>query len=119
MTVTLKQIINAKDALYRLANLKLPIKKAYTITKLINKLEVELNNFNKLHIQLIEKYGDKDHFNGVTTVKDENKEDFTKEYEELGNVEVTIDLNKIELSEDLEISPLDLLLLEPFTTVKE
>jgi len=113
---TLEKINNAKEALQRLGNIKLPIKQSYSISKLINLANTELTNFQSQHKKLLEEFGvEKD---GMIICKPENVKELQKQYKELCDIEVKIDWNPIKLTESAEITAIDLIVLEPFITVE-
>jgi len=115
LITTLGKVNDAKEALQRLGNVKLPIKQSYSISKLINLINPELINFQLQHKKLLEGFGvEKD---GMIICKSENINEFQKQYKELCNIEVKIDWSPIEL-ESIEITAIDLIVLEPFLIVK-
>ena len=118
ITTTLGKINDANEALSRLGNTKLPIKQSYSISKLINLLNVELKNFQLQHKKLLEEFGVKKLVEGNEALicKPENVDVFQKQYKELCDVEVEINYNPVEVKL-LEISAIDLIVLEPFIIV--
>ena len=60
LTLSNERIVNTINTLGELSNAKLPVKVAYAITKNINKINVELEAYNKEKAKLINKYGEKD-----------------------------------------------------------
>ena len=59
LTLSNERIVNTINTLGGLSNAKLPVKVAYAITKNINKINVELEAYNKEKAKLINKYGEK------------------------------------------------------------
>ena len=115
LTLSNERIVNTINTLGELSNAKLPVKVAYAITKNINKINVELEAYNKEKAKLINKYGEKDekgklnvNENGIIPLKEEHIEDYNRENE--------IDIHMIQLDDllnsDYNISPSELMTID-------
>jgi len=116
MKLKLSQIINARDALTRLASEKYPAHIAYRIQRNIRTLEPEASSYYKTRDGLIkDKYGaelNPEGQPGVYTVLPEKAADFMAEINPLLDEQVDVAIMTIDLNDLHEISPLDLMALE-------
>jgi hypothetical protein len=101
---------------------------ALQISRLLKEGEREIQNFNEVRTNLINKYGEKDENGELIT--DENKnckilndkiETFSKELNELVDMEIEINSNKISIAdlENMDFTPADMAVLEPFIVLDE
>ena len=102
MKITNLKLMDALNTLSRVSVGELPIKVAYGLKKNIDIISKELETFEGLRKELIEKYGDRDE-EGNLKIKDgqyvvTNMEDFTKEYSELQNIENDIEFYDMDLN---------------------
>lgn len=122
MIVKNEKLVNSVGVLSKLNNMDLNIKVSYAIAKNINKIEKELEVYNKEKAKLIDKYGEKDEEGKLKTDEYGNinvidKENWNKEFKELLEIENEIDLHKIN-EEDLfkchnaNITPGELILVD-------
>ncbi len=127
MEISVGKLYQAKDALYRLGELKLPMSKSYKISKLIKKCSDELQIIEEKRTTLIKELGieSKDNVDQFI-IPEENKVNYFKQIEELGNININLDFEKMQINEiatstsgqEIEISPNDLVLLEPFFSLE-
>jgi hypothetical protein len=113
--VKVLDLYNAKDSLERISRLDLPIRAAFKMVRLIEKLNKEFAVVEPLRQKLFEKYGEK--IEDVIKIKDENKLLFQAEWEELVLTELNLDFVPIrmeELGEEVKIQPADLMNLQLF-----
>lgn len=113
--MTISQTMNAKPVLDRLAqNKQLPTKVAYKIYVLLSELTPTIQFFLDKRKELFLRYGVEDGENYVITP--ENQEKFNNEFNELLSLEYEKDINKIDISLDIDlgISPADIFCLEAF-----
>ena len=101
----------------------LAFKPAYNVSRIIKMIDSEMETYKELHQKLLQKYAEKDE-NGELKIdksvgkyvfEGDNEKAFTKEYQELLDVEFTVERYKIK-PEDVEkvpLSPIDLTHLEP------
>ena len=96
---------------------------AYKAKKIADFLTDEFKKFNEIRTSIIEKYGDKDEngklliVNGELVIKPENQENVNMEAEQLQSIELDspphiLDYNELCKCKKLELSGLDLALLE-------
>lgn len=117
----LSQLVQSQSALNELLGLKLPLKIAYKISKLVNKVQSELDIFTQERNKLIKEMG---HQTNVETdewtVLPENLSKFQEELKKLGEIEVSLDFSpgkplekvKVEDLGDVAISSGDLVALD-------
>ncbi|MCL1857711.1 MAG: hypothetical protein FWF92_00555 [Oscillospiraceae bacterium] len=116
----LYEIINATPALNKLGNSNMKMTEAYRLQKLLAALQVEIDFYNKHHMELIEANGQiKD--DGTFTIDKENQSDFGKSMTELAqtDVEPAFTQMQIAISENIEISANDIGALLPFVEFTE
>lgn len=90
MKVKLSQIVNSIEQFKSLQQIKLPIKIAYKIARLVNKLQPEIDTFDKKRNELIMELGTKNE-DETTSVKPDKLKEFTEKYNELLDIDVEID----------------------------
>jgi hypothetical protein len=115
METKLSAIVGASEALSNLAVQKMPALAAYRVQKLIRACKAEYETYSKVRNDLIQKYGvEREKEPGFYDVPDENKAEYTRETKELLDMNVEIAVSPIKLSElkDVNISPVDLTILE-------
>jgi len=106
--ITLGALNIITPTLTKVFNASLPVKDAYKISKAIDRLNVELKKVEEHRVNLVKKHGKKDENKNMTVVP-ENMEAFSKEFQELMNIEVedfqpvpmsfaTLEDSKIELT---------------------
>lgn len=105
ITVKLHEIVNSTEPLKKINKLPLKATVTYHLGKIIKACEVELKNFYEARTKKIDEYGEKDSDgklvadeNNIVKFSDENKARFTAEIHDLLQTDVTIDVNKINLS---------------------
>jgi len=91
--------------------------------RLLKAADKEIQEFNDIRVKVVNQYGDKDENgelitdeNGNCHIAPEHINEFNKELNDLLNTEIEINANMLSLSdlEELEFTPSDLALLEPF-----
>lgn len=121
--VKISELIDSTSTLQKLAQKDFKAKLAWSIARLLKAAETEIQSFNETRMDLIRKYGEKDD-NGelitdekgnCTLVKDK-VQDFNTELNELLASEIEINANpiNIEMLEDLDFTPAEMSVLEPF-----
>ena len=111
ITMTVGQLLEAKDALVRMMKLQLPLKQAYQLTKIAKVADVELELFEKARNARLEQYGEQTHTDENTGRKDykilpENASKFRHEMRDLLAAEI-----------ELQVRPFDLMTLPEAVTV--
>ncbi len=117
MQLTLRDMLNSKDALISLGREKLPGKLAYTLARNMRRINDELEAYDEARVKMIkEKYGAEGEA-GIWTVKPENTAAFNEELNQLMETQVEVDIRRIRF-EDLpaEMTPLTLMALEYMIT---
>lgn len=101
MIVTLGQLKASEPSLMELAKAVLPIQKSYQLSKFLKKIGGELKLFETGRVALIKKYGTEEPGTQNIHVSDENMGKFSVEFDELLKIEVTFNLDQINLSGDV------------------
>jgi ABC-type dipeptide/oligopeptide/nickel transport system ATPase component len=111
MQVTLKEIVDARDALMNLSQQRLNIKTGYNISKIIRFANKELETLTKVRQDVIERLAPQG-----TEVTPETNQAIMSELTEALEVTIEIPVQKVDLSSvpNLEMSARDIMLLEPF-----
>ena len=126
--IKMSDLLNATETLQKLSQKELKARLALQISRLLKEGEREIQNFNEVRTNLINKYGEKDEKGELVT--DENKnckilndqiEIFSKELNELVDMEIEINANKIKIAdlENMNFTPTDMAVLEPFMELDE
>lgn len=100
---------NAENALHKLVNTDLPVKIAFNLSYVIDKIDAELKRFDDFRIKLVKKYG-KETENGFEVLR-ENSIVFGKDMDELLSTEVDITIPfdiSIDLLNDAKFSIIDI-----------
>ena len=128
ITVKISELLNSTETLQKLSQKDFKAKLAWSIARLLKAAEVEIQSFNDTRMNLIKKYGEKDENGELITddkgnckIENDSMNEFTKELNELIEATVEINANKIkmELLEDLDFTPSDMAVLEPFVEFDE
>ena len=126
--VKLSDLVNSVETLQKLAQKDFKAKLAWSIARLLKSAETEIQSFNEARLNLIKKYGEKDENGELITddkgnckISTESVNNFTDELNELMNTEVEINANKIDmvLLEDIEFTPSDMAVLEPYVNMDD
>lgn len=121
--VTLNEVLNSIGAFRSLSEQKIPAKAAFQIARLIRELDKENKTFDESRVKTLQECGERDEA-GEIKITDEgnailqpNKiEEYNKKIQELLDTKIQINAEKINLSllDNLELSPIEILNLEPF-----
>jgi len=110
----LTNLVNSLQVINKILNSdKLPIRDAYRLSKSIQKIQEELQNFDKFRIELIKKYG-YETGDGNYQIKSEFENNFRQEIDELLNTEVEIGVSPITLESlsKVNLSAIELSLID-------
>ena len=116
MKTSIKQILNARETLSRLAGRTLPVKQSYRLAKLVKAVNDELSIYEGERIKLCEKYGTLNKEKRIYEFEDEAYKSFETDINVLQSQEVELDIKLIDIS-DLELSAQDIINIEPFIEV--
>lgn len=97
MKIKLKQIVESVDAIKRLVDCKVPVKTAYTLSKIVTHVNRELEAFEGIRKGIIIEYGDKTENEGEYTFTIENAEIVNKKMQDVLDVDVDFPFEKINL----------------------
>lgn len=126
--IKMSDLLNATETLQKLSQKELKARLALQISRLLKEGEREIQNFNEVRTNLINKYGEKDENGELVTDEDKNCkilndqiEIFSKELNELVGMEIEINANKINIAdlENMDFTPADMAVLEPFMELDE
>lgn len=126
--VTIADLLNSTETLQKLSQKDFKAKLAWSIARLLKSAEAEIQSFNETRMNLIKKYGEKDENgelitddNGNCKIPNANMVEFNDELKDMLDAEVEINANKlsIDLLEDIEFTPSDMAVLEPFVDMEE
>lgn len=117
----LVEIINSEASLKKLLSTDLPVKVAFKIAKLVNKINPDLKIYEEQRFKIIKELGEQtDKEKDIWSVKPENFEKFKEELTKLSEIEVDLSfapgkpLEKIKIEDlgDIKLEPNDLVPLE-------
>lgn len=126
--IKVSDLLNATETLQKLSQKELKAKLALSIARLLKEAEREIQNFNEVRMNLINKYGEKDEKGELITddkgnckIIPDGIETFSKELNDLVTTDVEINANKLKLDdlENLDFTPGDMVALEPFIETEE
>ncbi len=126
ITVKISDLLNATEVLQELSKKQLKARLAFDVSRLLKAADTEVTQFNEARMKVINKFGEKDENgelstdeNGNCRIVPANIPDFNNELNELINAEVELNANKIKITalEDLDFTPSDMVVLEPFIEV--
>ena len=128
LKVKISDIVNSTETLQKLAQKDFKAKLAWQIARLLKQAEAEVQEFNTTRMTLINKYGDKDEAGQLITdergnckISPENMELFSTELNDLIQNEIELNANPLKISdlEELDFTPSDMAMLEPFIDMEE
>ena len=123
MKISYKDLQEAEQSLLRLLQIPMEPKLAYRMTKLARQIHDTFKYINKIRIDLVHKYGEKEKDNDNISVPKEKYPQFKKEFEDFLAKETDMDIQKIpweciELS-GVKLSPIDLVILNSFIVIPD
>jgi len=118
--MTLSQVINAVPALNKVSSTPISLFLSYKVKKLLNTIQGDVDFFNEKQQELVEKYGYIKDDNSYV-IDEDKKQVFQIEMNELAQMQVDIQVEKIALPIDspIELSVIEIGSLEPFITFVE
>lgn len=111
---TINSIVKAKTALAKLADKDLPVMQSYNIAKIIRHADNALLPFEDARIRLCEKYGTLDDSKKQYRINPADNFAFQQDMNELLEQPVSIDAEKIKLTDDITLSAKDIIDLDGF-----
>lgn len=117
MTTTLGAIVQAMPVLNKLAAQELPVRESYKLAKLVRKLSVESEIYDRERLKLCEKYGSKNEAENRYELKDEDG--FNNAYSELIAQELDLDDEPVKLSENIKLTAAEIISAEDFIKFEE
>lgn len=121
--VQVKDIVNSAEIFSALSQKKLNMRMAYQLAKIIKEVQKEFELFQETRMKLIYEYAERNEDgqlkvdeNNNFTIPKEKIQNFQKELNELLEMQVELQINKINLDEleDIEFTPMDLIKIEKF-----
>ena len=128
INVKIVDLVNSTETLQKLSQKDFKAKLAWQISRLLKAAETEIQSFNEARMNLIRKYGEKDESDELVTDEKGNCKidnsvlnEFTSELNDLMNTEVEINASKIKIEqlENLDFTPSDMAILEPYMDMGE
>ena len=128
ITVKISDLLNATEVLQELSKKQLKARLAFDVSRLLKAADTEVTQFNEARMKVINKFGEKDENGELSTdesgncrIVPANIPDYNNELNELINAEVELNAKKIKMDalEDLDFTPSDMVVLEPFIEVEE
>ena len=128
ITIKMNELLNATEALQNLSKKELKARLALSISRILKNAEGEIQNFNENRMNLIKKYGEKDDKGELITtedgnckIPDESIKEFSTELNDILDATIDINANKMTMEqlEDLDFTPKDMAMLEPFIENEE
>lgn len=128
ITVKIMDLVNGTSALQKLAEAQLKAKLAWQVARILKAAEAEIQSFNETRMKLINEYGEKNESGELITDDNGNCKiipnrliDFNKELNDLISNEVEINAHKIKMDdlENVNFTPGEITLLEPFIEIDE
>ncbi len=119
ISTTLGELANAEPALKRLSEIRLPIKVAYQLGKLIRLAGVELADYHTRRDTLIRQLGEPNPADPTQViVTPANMPEFVKDMTSLGGEPVELSTTPLSIDSlgDIDITPIELLTLMPLMT---
>ena len=126
--VKIAELLNSTDTLQKLSQKDFKAKLAWSVARLLKNAEKEIQEFNDTRMELIKKYGEKDDQGELITdekgnckILPDSISEFTNELNELIETEIELNANKIDIDllENIDFTPAEMALLEPFIEMKE
>lgn len=114
LQLQVSNILQAKDALQKLSNEKLPVRGSFLMARALRALEPEYQIVEKKRADIIKELGVEKE--GMIEVKPEKMGEFSTRFNAILETYIEVAMEAIPLSTlgDVKISPMDLMALEPF-----
>ena len=95
MKIKMGEIQNAKPVLEKLIKFELPFATVRALGKIVRTISDELVLVNEKRVELVKKHGAEDETTKAFNVKKESLEDFYKDFSDVLNTEVELDITPI------------------------
>ena len=106
--------------LKEIANSKLNAVAAFKINRLIKLIDTKSEDYQEIRIKLCKELGEESDDKQRFSFPDEkNREKFVKEMEELGKLDIKLDIEKIKFPESIELTPIQIGTIEDLFTFDE
>ena len=113
MKVKYKEIVKANEPLMTLAKEKVTVKEAVSIARVVKALRDEVAIYQEKEKEIIEKYGEVED-SGRFFIKNDVMSDFDKEFGELLDFEVELNIEPVKLTSDIHIDADTVIAVEKF-----
>lgn len=112
---------NFNEAMQKLINTPLEYKDSYHISRIASKIETEQREADKTFKNLVAKFAETDEKTKQWKVKEDLKEEWTKQTEEFVMTKFKIQKEKINMSKlaDIKLTAAEIVALEPLLTEEE
>ena len=107
MQIKLNEIVGSAENIKALLEVKLPVKIAYRLSKLVNKLQPSLSIYEENRNKLIKEYGTEQEDGNIAVKDPEKLKLFAVELGKLLEVEESVEFEKIKIEDlgEIEIAP--------------
>lgn len=126
--ININTLLSIKPILQELANMKMPAKQSFKVLRTLKAVDAEYSSIEEVQRNMVVNYGKKnnngeyilDVENQGYTIAEEYKTAFAKEMNDLLTTEVELDCDKIDINlfEKINLSPNQLLAIEPFIDIE-
>jgi hypothetical protein len=105
MKVKLFDVYNSVNVMNKVLDAQLPISVSFQLTKLVKTLNEEVKMIEEERVKLVKKYSETDK-DGESTVSEDKKQNFLKDFSELLETEVDLNWTPVSVSklENLNVS---------------
>lgn len=102
-----QNLVNDINNLRTLSALKLPVKTSYWISRILARVESEMDIYDKKRDELIKRYGEKNEKDGSYKVIPANLDTYYDELKKIGEIPFSVGINKINVSQlgEIQIEP--------------
>ncbi len=114
INVTNGNLYNAFPVLKKLAEKEMPVKVSFRLAKLLNEISGDVRTIETERYKIGERYGTLNESRTEFIILEENAEAFKNAVTELSEIEISVNADKIPLSEEITVSASDLMLIESF-----
>lgn len=97
--IKLSQLVSSAESLGRLGGQPLPARQAFLLGKTLKAVNSELESYNATRLETCKRFGTEDKKKGQFEIPEENLEAFNKEFQDLLNTEVELNVDKLKLAD--------------------
>lgn len=120
--LTVKDIVDGRQALEKLYVCDLPVLISFSLAKNLKKINEICTSFDQIKMKLFDKYGEIDEKDkNMKRIKDEHIDKYNEEMTTLFKEEIELDLDLISIKDltNIKMTPMDLVYLEKLVKYQE